>query len=385
MAEAARISPVKRLAILGSTGSIGTQVLDVVARHPDRLSVSVLVAHGSGQQLVQQGAKFGARKLALWDEASAARFDLPGGESAVIELITDSEVDMVVVSVSGAIGLVPTLAAIKAGKDIALASKEVLVSAGEIVMPLVESHGCTLTPIDSEHSAIFQCLRGYRSEDVDSIILSASGGPFRGKRQEALQSVTAAEALDHPTWRMGGKITVDSATLMNKGLEMIEARWLFGLDPDQIEVVIHPQSIIHSYVRLRDGSVLAQLGWPDMRLPIQIALLHPERVESGLPRWNPVDSPKLTFEPADLETFVSLRLAREAMESGGTLPCAMNAANEEAANGFLRGECGFLDIAQTVEEVMSRHEVTATTLDAIMETDAWARATARSLMASNRC
>ncbi|MBV6458573.1 MAG: 1-deoxy-D-xylulose 5-phosphate reductoisomerase [Fimbriimonadaceae bacterium] len=374
----------KRVAILGSTGSIGVQTLDVISRLPDRLKVVALAAHSSGERVLAQAREFSVSKVALWDESAANHFKVQGGEAAVVDLVTSDEVDIVVVSVSGAIGLIPTLAAIGAGKMIALASKEVLVSAGEIVMPLVRSRDVVMTPIDSEHSAIFQCVRGYGSEAIAGIILSASGGPFRGRSRAELSRVTVEEALNHPTWRMGGKITVDSATLMNKGLEMIEARWLFGLEPAQIEVVIHPQSIIHSYVRLRDGSVLAQLGWPDMRLPIQVALLHPDRIESGLPRWNPADTPELTFHPTDDEAFPALGLARSAMETGGTMACAMNAANEEAANAFLRGECGFLDIAECVEKVMTRHDSISPTLEAIIEVDAWARATARELLSSNR-
>jgi len=375
---------VKRVAILGSTGSIGVQTLDVIARLPDRLKVVALAAHSAGEKLAAQAKAFGVSKVALWDMGVAERLSVPGGESAVVDLVTASDVDIVVVSVSGAIGLIPTLAAIRAGKMIALASKEVLVAAGEVVMPLVEETGTVMTPIDSEHSAIFQCLRGYANADVAGIILSASGGPFRGRTRSELAGVSIQDALAHPTWNMGGKITIDSATLMNKGLEMIEARWLFGLEPDQIDVVVHPQSIIHSYVRLRDGSVLAQLGWPDMRLPIQVALLHPDRVESGLPRWNPADSPALTFERPDDEAFPALGLARSAMREGGTLPCAMNAANEESANAFLRGECGFLAVTECVERVMAAHNSSQPTLEAIIEVDAWARATARSFIASNR-
>lgn len=253
-------------------------------------------------------------------------------------------------------------------------------AAGEVVMPAVREAGVSMTPIDSEHSALFQCLQGYPAESVKELILTASGGPFRGRRREELESVTVEEALVHPTWRMGGKITVDSATMMNKGLEVIEARWLFGVATERVKVVVHPQSVVHSMVKFWDGSVLGQMGWPDMRLPIQYALLHPERKANDLPDWDPVATPQLTFEPVDEGTFRCLALARAASAAGGTMACALNAANEEAANGFLAGRCGFLEIADIVEGVMERHEVAAPAWETILETDAWARETARGLM-----
>ncbi|MCW5940733.1 MAG: 1-deoxy-D-xylulose-5-phosphate reductoisomerase [Fimbriimonadaceae bacterium] len=364
--------------MLGATGSIGVQTLDVIARHPDRLQVVGLAARSNGPKLHEQGAAHPGARLALFDESAATRYGLAGGMGALVDLVTSADVDLVVVSVAGVIGLAPTLAAIRAGKDIALASKEVLVAAGEVVMPLVREFGVNLTPIDSEHSAIFQCLRGYRPDQVSELILTASGGPFRGRTRESLRDVTVAQALAHPTWRMGGKITVDSATLMNKALETIEARWLFDVPIDRVRAVVHPQSIVHSMVRLADGSVLAQMGWPDMRLPIQIALLHPERVGGDWPVWNPTDSPTLTFEPIDEETFPALSLGRRAVAAGGTMPCAFNAANEEAANGFLAGRCGFLAIAEVVGGTMDLHRPMAPTLDNLLETDAWARHEARS-------
>ena len=298
---------------------------------------------------------------------------------AIVEIATDPEVDIVVVAVSGVIGLLPTIAAIRAGKAIALGSKEVLVAAGEVVMPLVREHGVTMTPIDSEHSAIFQCLQGSPTGSISELILTGSGGPFRGRKREDLAHVSVEEALDHPTWRMGGKITVDSATLMNKGLETIEAKWLFGLDIDEVSVVIHPQSIVHSMVRFRDGSVLGQMGWPDMRLPIQYALLYPERVANTLKPWDPVASGTLTFQPVNHETFPSIGLAVESSRIGGTMPCVMNAANEEAANGFLRGETSFLGISRVVEGVMARHNAVEASLESLIETDRWARDIAREL------
>jgi 1-deoxy-D-xylulose-5-phosphate reductoisomerase len=362
---------VKRVAVLGSTGSIGAQTLDVISQHPDRLQVVGLAARRNAGQLQEQAARFGVKRIALYEDHP----DIPCGMNAVVDVAAAEDVDVVVVSVAGVIGLVPTIEAIQAGKHIALASKEVLVAAGEIVMPLIVEHGVHLTPIDSEHSAIFQCLQGCEPGQLDALILTASGGPFRGKKQADLKGVTVEQALNHPTWRMGGKITIDSATLMNKGLEAIEARWLFGVPVDRVGVVIHPQSIVHSFVKFQDGSVLGQLGWPNMRLPIQYALLWPERLPNALDPWSPLDSPNLTFEPADEDTFRCLPIAREASRIGGTMPCAMNAANEEAANAFLRSEIGFLDIAARVESVMEKHASAPPTLEGLLETDAWARRT----------
>lgn len=361
----------KRIVVLGSTGSIGTQTLDIVAQHPSRLQVVGLAAHSNASLLAEQASRFGVSKTALMSE---------GGIEAVAELATLQEADIVVVSVAGVIGLVPTLAAIEAGKDIALASKEVLVAAGEVVMPLVTKHQVTMTPIDSEHSALFQCLQGYRSDQIEQLILTASGGPFRGRTRASLESITVEQALNHPTWRMGGKITIDSATLMNKGLETIEARWLFDVNIDQVETVVHPQSVIHSMAKFKDGSVLGQMGWPDMRLPIQYALLYPDRVENELKPWNPIDTPSLTFEAVDHETFPAIEIAKRSARLGGTAPCAMNAANEEAANAFLRGELPFLAITEIVGETLARHERKDPSLDNLLATDAHARQIARNLM-----
>ena len=360
----------KRVAVLGSTGSIGTQTLDVAARHPDEIRIVGLAAGRDRAALDTQAARFGVSRTATFAES---------GVEGLVEMATAEDVDLVVVAVAGVVGLLPTLAAIRAGKTIGLASKEVLVAAGEIAMPLARAHGVDLVPIDSEHSAIFQCLRGYRPDQVSRLILTASGGPFRGRTRASLEEVTVEEALNHPTWRMGGKITVDSATLMNKALETIEARWLFDVPIDRIEAVVHPQSVVHSMVELADGSVLGQLGWPDMRLPIHIALMHPARVPSGLKPWNPVETPNLTFEPLDEAVFPALRLAREAMREGGTLPCAFNAANEEAANAFLRGEVSFLGIAETVERTMAAHRTQPASLNALLATDEESRRIARSL------
>ncbi len=366
----------KRVAILGSTGSIGTQTLDILRAHPDRFQVVGLAAAQNAERLHQQAQEFGVKNLALFHPETAHQHHLPGGVEGLTQIATLPEADIVVVSVAGVIGLVPTIEAIKAKKDIALASKEVLVAGGEVVMPLVQEHGVTMTPIDSEHSALFQCLLGTPKEHVQNLILTASGGPFRGKTRADLQDITVEQALNHPTWRMGGKITIDSATLMNKALEMIEARWLFDVPIERVEAVIHPQSIVHSFVRTRDGSVLGQLGWPNMKLPILYALSYPDRVPNDLPVWNPVDTPNLTFEPIDHETFPGLNLAREAMRHGGTMPCIFNAANEVAANAFLAGNCGFLAITEIVEHVMSLGRPTEVTLESLLAADAWARAEA---------
>lgn len=361
----------KRVVVLGSTGSIGTQTLDIAAQHPDRLEIIGLAAHSNREALSEQARRFGVKATCLASES---------GVEGLVELATMSDADIVVISVAGVIGLLPTIEAIKAGKDIALASKEVLVAAGEVVMPLVQEHGVTMTPIDSEHSAIFQCLQGYQSEQIDQLLLTASGGPFRGKKRHQLEQISVEDALNHPTWRMGGKITIDSATLMNKGLETIEAKWLFGVDIDQVDTIVHPQSVIHSMVKFKDGSVLGQLGWPNMRLPIQYALLYPERKANELPTWSPLDTPNLTFEAVDQETFPSIQIAKESVRIGGTAPCAMNAANEETANAFLRGEVPFLAIPDIVGETLARHERKDPTLENLLETDAHSRQIARNLI-----
>jgi len=376
----AKLPSVKRIVILGSTGSIGTQTLDIVRQHPDKLQVVGLVANRSATELLAQAAEFKVKKFALMDEKVARQNVLPGGMQAIIDIATLPEADLIVVAVAGVIGLQPTLAAIHAGKNIALASKEVLVAAGQVVMPLIKEKGITLTPIDSEHSALFQCLQGYSSDQIDKLILTASGGPFRGKTRDDLAKVTKKQVLAHPTWTMGGKITVDSATLMNKGLEVIEAHWLFGTSINKVEVVVHPQSIIHSMVQLKDSSVLGQLGWPDMRLPIQYALLYPERTPNKLKPWNPIETPNLTFEKPDLETFRCLQLAYDAATAGGTMACALNAANEESANAFLNESINFLQIADINEQVMQSHTPVEPTLENILEIDRWARETARQKM-----
>ena len=354
----------KRVVILGSTGSIGTQTLDIIRQFPDQFQVVGLAAARNEKLLSEQATEFKVTQTVLFER---------DGMDSLVALATLDEADIVVVSVAGVIGLLPTFEAIKAGKHIALASKEVLVAAGEIVMPLLKEHNVTMTPIDSEHSAIFQCLQGYRPDQVSEIILTASGGPFRGRSRDDLKEITVAQALNHPTWNMGGKITIDSATLMNKGLEMIEARWLFGVEMDQVKVVVHPQSVIHSMVKFTDGSVLGQLGWPNMRLPILYALTYPERQPNDLKNWDPTDTPSLTFEKPDEVAFPSLGLAREASKQGGTMPAVMNAANEAVVAAFLAGRCGFLDISSVVERVMLEHSMSSATLTSILDADREAR------------
>ncbi|MEO7453244.1 MAG: 1-deoxy-D-xylulose-5-phosphate reductoisomerase [Fimbriimonadales bacterium] len=362
----------KRVAVLGSTGSIGTQTLDVIAANPEHLKVVALAANFNHSLLSEQAAEFGVTNLAMFDEGAAKRIGSLSGIGGLVELATDPQVDVVVVSVAGMIGLEPSIAALKAGKQVALASKEVLVAGGEIVMPVATSE--TIRPIDSEHSAILQCLQGEKMEQVEALILTASGGPFRRKSREDLEGMTAADALNHPTWKMGGKITVDSASLMNKGLELIEACWLFGISPDDVEIVVHPQSVIHSMVRFADQSVIAQLGHPDMKLPIQYALLGPDRMPSPARQWDPMQTPNLTFEELDRNVFSLPDVAREAFRRGGLVPAWMNAVNEEAVNAFLRGETGFMDVVRSVESSLDNAPTSSATLESIIAADAEARA-----------
>jgi len=368
----------RNVVILGSTGSIGTQTLDVIARRPDKFRAVGLAANRNLDLLLQQGREFGVEKLALFEGDGSD--GLPHGMAGLIELVTLKNVDVVVVAVSGVIGLLPTLRAIEAGRQIALASKEVLVAAGELTMDRARRKGVSIIPIDSEHSALFQCLQGYRPDQIDSLILTASGGPFRGRMRSDLETVTIDDALKHPTWRMGGKITIDSASLMNKALEVIEACWLFGVQPKQVEVVVHPQSVVHSMVRFTDGSVLGQMGFPDMRTPIAYALSHPERLDTRLPRWSPTASPCLTFEELDESVFPSIALARHAIKIGGTMPAILNAANEEAANAFLRGDIKFLQIWEIVRRSIEELSIEKASLEAILGADAQARSFARKLM-----
>lgn len=381
----------KRIALLGSTGSIGTQTLEVISRLPERLRVVGMTAHRNVELFAEQVRQFRPQIASIGSEEDAARLreltrgldglEIVWGEEGLDRTASMGEADTVVVSVAGTVGLSPTLSAISAGKDIALASKEVLVSAGSLVRKMVEDKGVTLLPIDSEHSAIFQCLQGEDGRSVQKLMLTASGGAVKDYPVESLGEVTVEQALAHPNWSMGRKITIDSATLMNKVLEIIEARWLFGVDPSRIEVVIHPQSIVHSMVEFSDGSVKAQLGVPDMRLPIQYALIYPDRVATNLPRLDIANQGTLTFSEPDMQRYPGLGLAYIALEQGGTLPAVLNAANEVAVGLFLDHKIGFLDIVEIVKRVMACHSpVQDPTLEQILSADTWAREAAVNIM-----
>lgn len=359
----------QNLAILGSTGSIGTQTLDVVAANPDLFAVYAITANNNVDLLIKQARTFHPEAVVVANEAHyntlrEALTDLPikvfAGSDAVAQVAALPSVDTVVTAMVGYAGLKPTIEAVKAGKRIALANKETLVVAGELVTRLVQQHHAAILPVDSEHGAIFQCLVGENADEVEKIILTASGGPFRNKSCEELASVTAKDALRHPTWQMGAKITIDSASLMNKGFEVIEAKWLFGLRPEQIDVVIHPQSIIHSMVQYRDGSIKAQLGVPDMRLPIEYALTFPQRRQTNFERLDFTKCSQLTFEQPDPTRFRNLALAFEAMRCGGNMPCALNAANEIAVDAFLHERIGFLQMSNLIETVLERTTFIAT-------------------------
>jgi len=357
------LNPKKHIALLGSTGSIGRQALDVIRTHPDHFQVEVLSAQSNADLLIEQAVAFTPNAVVIINEdyypkVKAALVPLGikvfAGENAMASVVQMDTVDLVLTAVVGYAGLKPTLKAIEAGKTIALANKETLVVAGELVTRLAREKGVNIYPVDSEHSAIFQCLVGEFHNRVEKIVLTASGGPFRGKKRADLKSVTRAEALMHPNWSMGHKVTIDSASLMNKGLEVIEAKWLFGLKPEQVEVVVHPQSIIHSFVQFEDGSMKAQLGVPDMRLPIQFAMAYPDRLKSDFPRFDFADYPVLTFEKPDTETFRNLALAFEALHRGGNMPCVLNAANEVAVDEFLKEKISFLDISEVVERCLNK-------------------------------
>lgn len=371
----------KRIAILGSTGSIGTQALNVIRRHRDRYAVEVLCAGSNAQLLVQQALEFNPNAVVIADKSHYREvrdaldphdIKVFAGSESVTDLMEMSTIDMVLAAIVGFAGLRPTLRAIEQGKAVALANKETMVVAGQIVTDAALRHHAAILPVDSEHSAIFQCLVG--EGPIDKILLTASGGPFRGRTRASLEHVTVAEALKHPNWSMGPKVTIDSATLMNKGLEVIEAKWLFGVDVDHIEVVVHPQSVVHSMVQFCDGSIKAQLGIPTMETPIQYAFSFPERIESHLPRLDFANYPNLTFEKPDTGTFRCLSLAFEAIRKGGNMPCVMNAANEVAVQRFLNGELSFLDIADFVERVMQQMSfVENPSLDDLFETDRMVR------------
>ena len=354
----------KKIAILGSTGSIGTQTLDVVRANGDIEVLGISAGHNI-EMLEAQIREFSPRLAAVWEEESAAELKkrvadtntrVVAGMEGLLELAVLPEVEILVTAIVGMIGIQPTIAAIKAGKDIALANKETLVTAGHLIMPLAKEHQISILPVDSEHSAIFQCLHGENQRTVEKLLITASGGPFRGKCSEKLRQVTVEDALKHPNWSMGHKITIDSATLVNKGLEVMEARWLFGVDLDHIQVVVQPKSIIHSMVEFADGAVLAQLGTPDMKLPIQYALYYPERRYLAGERLNFGTLTQITFEKPDVETFRGLPMAMKAARIGGSMPTVFNAANERAVAKFLRREIGFLDIYEVIEGAMEQHK-----------------------------
>ena len=380
----------KQIAILGSTGSIGTQTLDVVRQHPNEFSVYALSAHRSLDLLIQQALEFNPAVVCIADERlyqplREALSDLPikvmAGEKAIAEMVTMPAIDVVVAAMVGYAGLRPTIEAIKAKKTIALANKETLVVAGEIICRLAKRHQVSILPVDSEHSAIFQSLVGEDMHSVEKLLLTASGGPFRTFTYEQMQHVTAAQALQHPNWEMGAKITIDSASMMNKGFEVIEARWLFDIPVEKIQVLVHPQSVIHSAVQFVDGSVKAQLGTPDMRIPIQYALTYPARWLSDVPRLDLFAVKQLTFEEPDMQRFPNLRLAYEAMEKGGNMPCILNAANEVVNLAFREGKCGFLQMSEVIEQTMGTTSfITEPTYEDYVQTDKEARKIAKELL-----
>lgn len=351
----------KNIAILGSTGSIGTQALEVIASHPDSFQVEVLTAQNNAPLLIEQAIKFNPNAVVIVNEdfyslVKEALIPLGikvfAGEKALASVVEMDTIDLVLTALVGYSGLKPTIQAIQSGKNIALANKETLVVAGELITRLAREKGVNIYPVDSEHSAIFQCIVGEFHNKIEKIILTASGGPFRGKKRDELLSVTKTQALKHPNWTMGAKVTIDSATLMNKGLEVIEAKWLFGVKTNQVDVVVHPQSIIHSMVQFEDGSIKAQMGLPDMRLPIQFAMTYPDRLKANFPRFDFAQYPSLTFEKPDTETFRNLALAFEALNKGGNMPCVLNAANEVAVEAFLKDQIGFLEMSEVVERCL---------------------------------
>ena len=381
----------KNITLLGSTGSIGRQTVEVALANPDKIKIKALVAHKSDELLEEQIKVLQPDLAVLSDKEAAARLtsryhgrtEILAGEEGVLAAATYAGSDTVLASMVGYAGLRPTLAAINCGKNIALANKETLVAAGSIVMQAVADKGVSLTPVDSEHSAIFQALRGGRENEVKRLIITASGGPFRGKKRSELENVTLAQCLNHPNWSMGKKVTLDSSTLANKGLEVMEAHWLFNMPYEKIAVVVHPQSIVHSLVEFCDGSVIAQMGDPDMRLPIQYALSWPERYPYAFDQLDLVKSGTLTFEAPDLEAFPSLAIAIECGKAGGTLPCAFNAANEEAVNAFLEGKIKYLDIPYiTASVTQAHHNVLVPTLEDIEAADAAARVAAQAVIRS---
>ncbi len=377
----------KNIAILGSTGSIGTQALDVVRSNKDKFKVEVLSAHSNAELLAKQAIEFDVNAVVIQDEAkysvlkellSSTDIKVFAGDKALADVVTFDSIHMVLTAVVGYAGLLPTISAIRAKKDIALANKETLVVAGDLITKLAEEYDVRIIPVDSEHSAIFQCLAGEWHNKIEKIYLTASGGPFRGKTREELIGVKKEQALKHPNWTMGAKITIDSASLMNKGLEVIEAKWLFNLKPDQIDVIVHPQSIVHSIVQMEDGSMKAQMGLPDMKLPIQYALAYPSRIYADFPRFNFMDYPNLTFEKADTKTFRNLAFAYDAMDKGGNMPCILNAANEIAVDAFLKDQIGFFEMSDLLELCMQKiTHISQPSLEDYVNTDKETRIFAR--------
>ncbi|MEI6695797.1 MAG: 1-deoxy-D-xylulose-5-phosphate reductoisomerase [Bacteroidota bacterium] len=382
----------KRIAILGSTGSIGTQALEVIKAHPEELEVEVLTAHCNADLLIRQALEYkpnavviGVDKLYQKVAEALQPHDIKvyAGEDSISQIVDSTEIDMVLAAIVGFAGLKSTLKAIEAKKTIALANKETMVVAGQLVTKLAQENAVNILPVDSEHSAIFQCLVGEFHNPVEKIYLTASGGPFRGKNRGFLAKVRKEDALKHPNWEMGQKITIDSATLINKGLEVIEAKWLFSLKPEQIDVIIHPQSIVHSLVQFQDGSMKAQMGLPDMKLPIQYAFTYPYRLKTDYPRFNFLDYPQLSFEQPDRETFRSLNLAFEAMQQNGNMPCILNAANEVVVQAFLQDKIGFLQMADVIEACMQHISfVAAPNLEDYIQTDHESRIKAKEFMQS---
>ncbi|WP_456461185.1 1-deoxy-D-xylulose-5-phosphate reductoisomerase [Reichenbachiella sp.] len=380
----------KKISILGSTGSIGTQALEVIEANPDHFELEAITANENADLLIKQAIQFRPNLVVIANEDKYQQvFDaldhldikVYAGENALCHAAELEEVDVVLTALVGYAGLKPTLRAIEAGKAIALANKETLVVAGELVTTLARKKRVPILPVDSEHSAIFQCLTGEYANPIEKIILTASGGPFRGKDRGFLMNVKKEQALKHPNWDMGAKITIDSASLMNKGLEVIEAKWLFGLTDEQIEVVVHPQSIIHSMVQFEDGSIKAQMGLPDMKLPIQYALTYPDRLKNDFPRFNFMDYPELTFEKPDMETFKNLALSFEALKKGGNQPCILNAANEIAVSKFLEDRIGFLEMSDVVESCLNKISYISTpNFDDYVETDKETRILATELI-----
>lgn len=384
---------VKRIAILGSTGSIGTQALEVIDQHPAIFEVEVLTAMSQADLLISQAIKYKPSHVVIGDESkyefvrnalSGLNINVHAGAKSLEEVVTLESVDVVLTALVGYAGLLPTVKAIQAGKPIALANKETLVVAGGLIMPLAKKMGVPILPVDSEHSAIFQCLMGESHNPIEKIILTASGGPFRGFTKDQLANVTRAQALKHPNWTMGAKITIDSASLMNKGLEVIEAAWLFDVEASQIEVVVHPQSIVHSLVQFDDGSIKAQIGLPDMKLPIQFALGYPNRIKSDFPRFDFRQFGSLTFEQADVDTFRNLGFAFKALDQGGNMACILNAANEIAVDAFLKEQIGFLQMSDLLEDCMSHGTFLGhPTLEDYIETDLVTRKMAQNWVEKN--